>query len=208
MQQLVADVLERFGYGGMALLIAVENLFPPIPSEVILTFGGFLTTCTALSVMGVVFYATVGAVAGALALYGVGRALNAQRLDRLLAGRAGRLLGFKPGDAARAAAWFEQKGAGSVFFCRCVPILRSLISIPAGMAKMDLYRFFLYTAAGSLVWNTLLVGLGAAAGAGWARVAQRFEAAGSLLRWGLAGVLALAAVLWLAKKRKRGGGRP
>ena len=168
MEQFIVGVMEDFGYPGMALLIAVENLFPPIPSEVILTFGGFLTTRTALDVWWVVAWATLGAVAGALALYGVGRALGGERMRALLAGPWGKRLGFDAEAAARAAAWFEKKGAKTVLLCRCVPILRSLISIPAGMARMNLVRFLLYTTAGTPLRGRLRRGALAAGGSGGA----------------------------------------
>ena len=203
MEQWIVGVMEDFGYPGMALLIAVENLFPPIPSEVILTFGGFLTTRTRLTVWGVVVWATLGAVAGALALYALGRALGGRRMNALLAGPWGRRLGFDAAAAQRAAARFEQRGAGSVFLCRCVPILRSLISIPAGMARMGLGRFLLYTTAGSLVWNIALVGLGAAAGESWQRVARRFADASGAVRWLLLAAAVLAVVWRLARRRER-----
>ena len=203
MEQWIVGVMEDFGYPGMALLIAVENLFPPIPSEVILTFGGFLTTRTRLTACGGGVWATLEAGAGALALYALGRALGGRRMNALLAGPWGRRLGFDAAAARRAAARFEQRGAGSVFLCRCVPILRSLISIPAGMARMGLGRFLLYTTAGSLVWNTALVGLGAAAGESWQRVARRFADASGAVRWLLRAAAVLAVVWRPARRRER-----
>lgn len=208
MEQFIVNVMEDFGYPGMALLIAVENLFPPIPSEVILTFGGFLTTRTALDVWWVVAWATLGAVAGALALYGVGRALGGQRMNALLAGPWGKRLGFDAEAAARAAGWFEKKGAKTVLFCRCVPILRSLISIPAGMARMNLVRFLLYTTAGSLVWNAALVHLGAAAGESWAMLARRFSDGSGMVRWMLAAAAAVLLLRRLTKKKDKKSAAP
>lgn len=208
MEQFIVNVMEDFGYPGMALLIAVENLFPPIPSEVILTFGGFLTTRTALDVWWVVIWATLGAVAGALALYGVGRALGGQRMNALLAGPWGKRLGFDAEAAARAAGWFEKKGAKTVLFCRCVPILRSLISIPAGMARMNLVRFLLYTTAGSFVWNAVLVHLGAAAGESWALLARRFADGSGAVRWVLVAVAAVLLLRRLMKKRDKKSAAP
>ena len=208
MEQFIVDVMEDFGYPGMALLIAVENLFPPIPSEVILTFGGFLTTRTALDVWWVVAWATLGAVAGALALYGVGRALGGQRMNALLAGPWGKRLGFDAEAAARAAGWFEKKGAKTVLFCRCVPILRSLISIPAGMARMNLVRFLLYTTAGSFVWNAVLVHLGAAAGESWALLARRFADGSGAVRWVLVAAAAVLLLRRLMKKRDKKSAAP
>ena len=208
MEQFIVNVMEDFGYPGMALLIAVENLFPPIPSEVILTFGGFLTTRTALDVWWVVVWATLGAVAGALALYGVGRALGGQRMNALLAGPWGKRLGFDAEAAARAAGWFEKKGAKTVLFCRCVPILRSLISIPAGMARMNLVRFLLYTTAGSLVWNAALVHLGAAAGESWTLLARRFSDGSGMVRWMLAAAAAVLLLRRLTKKKDKKSAAP
>lgn len=208
MEQFIVNVMEDFGYPGIALLIAVENLFPPIPSEVILTFGGFLTTRTALDVWWVVAWATLGAVAGALALYGVGRALGGQRMNALLAGPWGKRLGFDAEAAARAAGWFEKKGAKTVLFCRCVPILRSLISIPAGMARMNLVRFLLYTTAGSFVWNAVLVHLGAAAGESWALLARRFADGSGAVRWVLAAAAAVLLLRRLMKKRDKKSAAP
>lgn len=167
MQEFIVLVMNRFGYWGMGLLIAVENIFPPIPSEVILTFGGFMTTYTKLSVVGVVISATGGSVAGALILYGIGLLLTPQKLEGLLESRTCRLLGFKSGDIMNAVGWFQGHGNGAVFLGRCIPIIRSLISIPAGMSKMNLPVFLALTTAGSLVWNTVLVGLGSLAGASW-----------------------------------------
>ncbi len=208
MEQFIVNVMEDFGYPGMALLIAVENLFPPIPSEVILTFGGFLTTRTALDVWWVVAWATLGAVAGALVLYGVGRALGGERMRALLAGPWGKRLGFDAEAADRAAGWFEKKGAKTVLFCRCVPILRSLISIPAGMARMNLVRFLLYTTAGSLVWNAALVHLGAAAGESWALLARRFSDGSGMVRWMLAAAAVVLLLSRLMKKKDKKSAAP
>ena len=208
MEQFIVNVMEDFGYPGMALLIAVENLFPPIPSEVILTFGGFLTTRTALDVWWVVAWATLGAVAGALVLYGVGRALGGERMRALLAGPWGKRLGVDAEAADRAAGWFEKKGAKTVLFCRCVPILRSLISIPAGMARMNLVWFLLYTTAGSLVWNAALVHLGAAAGESWALLARRFSDGSGMVRWMLAAAAVVLLLRRLTKKKDKKSAAP
>lgn len=191
MQQLVTNILEGFGYWGVFFLIAVENLFPPIPSEVILTFGGFLTTCTDLTVVGVVIFSTIGSLVGALALYAVGRKLGLEGICRLLSGRVGTLLKTDADDVAHAVKRFQEKGWPSIFYLRCVPILRSLISIPAGIAAMPLLPFILLTTAGSIVWNTLLVSLGAFAGARWQSVAAVFAQMGGAVK------LALIATVFL-----------
>lgn len=176
MQDWIVELMNSFtdigyaGYVGIALLIAIENLFPPIPSEVILTLGGFMTTYSDLTIWGVILSATIGSVLGAILLYLVGTILSVERLGKILDGRIGRLLHFKKEDVMKACDWFNSKGKTTVLFCRCVPILRSLISIPAGMSKMKFSMFLLFTTIGSFVWNIVLVHLGVAAGASWEKI--------------------------------------
>lgn len=174
MDHWILDVMSRYGYLGLALLIMAENLFPPIPSEIILTFGGFMTTYTRMHIPGAVLSATVGSVGGALILYQAGRFLSPDRLDTLLSGRLGRILHLKKADIQKAADWFDSRGNYTVFFCRFIPIVRSLISIPAGMADMALGRFLWMTVAGSLLWNLILICAGAAAGTSWQKAVQYF----------------------------------
>lgn len=171
MQDFIIQIMDQFGYIGVFLLIALENLFPPIPSEIILTFGGFMTTYTSLKIWGVVLFATFGSVLGALILYGVGRWLSPQKLQQWLDSPWGRLLHFKQEDVSKAVGWFSKRGMPTVFFCRFIPIVRSLISIPAGIAQMKIATFLCLTLAGTLIWNTVLVYLGALAGASWEKVA-------------------------------------
>ena len=171
MKSLILSVMEQYGYPGLFFLIFLENVFPPIPSEVILPFGGFLTIHTSLHIPGVVFFATLGSLAGAVVLYGVGALLNRERLTKLVEGKVGKILRLKGEDIAKADAWFRSNGRITVFFCRCVPVVRSLISIPAGMSRMKFSLFFLYTTAGTLIWNILLVSLGAFMGESWEYIA-------------------------------------
>ncbi|NMA79206.1 MAG: DedA family protein [Clostridiales bacterium] len=176
MQEFITEVLMKFadvgilGYVLVLLLIAIENIFPPIPSEVILTFGGFLTLSSRMTYWGVVISATIGAVLGALVLYGVGRILNPQRLERLIDSKVGRILRFKKEDVSKSTEWFSKKGKTTVFFCRFIPIVRSLISIPAGITKMEMPIFLLLTTAGTFIWNIVLVYLGKALGDLWENV--------------------------------------
>lgn len=176
MQEMIITLMNRFGYLGILLLIAVENIFPPIPSEVILTFGGFMTTYTSLKVVGVVIFSTVGSLLGAIVLYGVGKIFNKERLMKLVSGRIGKMLRLKAKDIESAENWFEKRGNRAVFFCRFVPIVRSLISIPAGMSEMKMAPFLLYTTAGSFLWNTVLVVIGSIVGENWERVVAKMEA--------------------------------
>ena len=172
MDHWILDIMSRYGYLGLALLIMAENLFPPIPSEIILTFGGFMTTYTRMHIPGAVLSATVGSVGGALILYQAGRFLSPDRLDTLLSGRLGRILHLKKADIQKAADWFDSRGNYTVFFCRFIPIVRSLISIPAGMADMALGRFLWMTVAGSFLWNLVLICVGAAAGSSWQKAVE------------------------------------
>lgn len=170
MEQWIIQMMEEFGYFGVAFLIALENIFPPIPSEIILTFGGFMTTYTSLNVWLVILMATIGSVLGGTVLYGIGRILDAEKLERILSGRIGKILRLKPQDVQRAQNWFARKGNITVFFCRFIPIVRSLISIPAGMMKMKIGSFLLLTTMGTAIWNTVLVWLGVFAGASWEKI--------------------------------------
>lgn len=167
MQDMIVQIMNQFGYIGVCFLIAVENIFPPIPSEVILTFGGFMTTYTRLTVPGVIIFSTLGSTIGAILLYWAGTALNQERLEKLLNGRAMRILGFEKEDVEKTLKWFDKHGKKAILFGRCVPIIRSLVSIPAGMAGINMPVFLTYTMIGSTIWNIFLVSLGAILGASW-----------------------------------------
>jgi len=172
MREMILACMGEYGNLAVFLLILIENLFPPIPSEVILTFGGVMTGCTDMTVPGVILSATAGSVFGALLLYGAGFLIPEEIFSKLLGGRAGKFLHFEPEDLALAREWFAKKGAAAIFACRLVPIVRSLISIPAGIARMRLLPFLFLTAAGSFLWNTGLVLLGRTAGASWEKVTE------------------------------------
>lgn len=201
MQELIVSLMDKFGYCGIFFLITIENLFPPIPSEVILTMGGFLTTCTSMSIWGVILFSTLGSLLGAIILYYIGKLLNKERLMRLVSGKAGRLLHLNAADIENAAIWFQNKGCKAVFFCRLVPILRSLISIPAGMSEMGQIRFLLYTTAGSLLWNTVLVVLGSLLGESWLFIAVILKRYSAITKIAL-GISALSAILYLYRKKR------
>ena len=170
MQEIVLSIMEQFGYFGVFFLIAVENIFPPIPSEVILLFGGFMTTFTKLHVVGVILAATLGSLLGAIVLYYIGKILNKERLKKIVSGKIGKVLRLKAGDIEKADKWFDTKGQKTVFICRFIPIVRSLISIPAGMSEMKFLKFLLYTVLGSTIWNTVLVVLGSIVGENWTNI--------------------------------------
>jgi membrane protein DedA with SNARE-associated domain len=201
MQDWIVQFMENHGYAGIFLMIFLENVFPPIPSEVILTFGGFMTTHSRLIVPFVIVYATVGSVAGASVLYAIGRLISVDRLERAVR-RWGRVFRLKPGDLSKASMWFERYGYRAIFFCRMIPLIRSLISIPAGMAKMNFLFFLLYTTAGTLIWNTLLVLLGASLGKSWDKVLEWMDLYSHITYTLIAIVAAVGIFYWLKKRNK------
>lgn len=206
MRELIMTLMERYGYPGIFLLIAVENIFPPIPSEIILPFGGFLTTYTRLTIFGVVFYSTLGSLAGALVLYGAGRIFNRERLMKLTAGPVGKVLCLKPADVAKADGWFLEKGTKTVFFCRFIPIVRSLISVPAGMSRMPMGRFLAYTTAGTILWNTALVSLGAVLGESWGRIAYLVGEYSHIMLIVIS-ISTISGIIWFYRTRPGDGSR-
>ncbi|WP_226532468.1 DedA family protein [Microbacterium paraoxydans] len=155
-----ADVLVALGDLGVGLLVFLEVLIPPIPSEVILPFAGYLSQSGELNLGWLIFWSTLASWLGALLLYGLGAAIGMERAVRLLA--ATRLVSRS--DLERGSQWFVRSGAWTVLVGRMVPGVRSLISIPAGAARMNLVTFSLFTIVGSGLWNTLLLGVGAALG--------------------------------------------
>ena len=167
MENFVISIMNQFGYFGMFFLIFIENIFPPIPSEVVLLFGGFMTTYTKLHVALMIVFSTLGSVVGAIVLYYVGKILNKDRLKKLVAGKVGKVLRLKASDIDKADHWFDTKGNKTVFFCRFIPVVRSLISIPAGMSEMPMAKFLLYTTVGSAIWNSVLLIVGNKVGENW-----------------------------------------
>ena len=170
----IKEFIGQFGYWGVFLLIALENIFPPIPSEVILTFGGYMTSRTNLTVTGVVASSTLGSVFGAVLLYQLGAILNVNKLEVVIE-RYGRFLRLTKKDLYRADEWFEKYGIWTVFFCRFIPLNRSLISIPAGIAKMNFWLFISFTTLGTIIWNTVLINLGARVGENWEVIVDRMD---------------------------------
>ncbi len=175
MQEFILSMMDKFGYLGVFALIAIENIFPPIPSEVILLFGGFMTTNTSLNIVFMIIAATLGSLLGAIVLYYIGKIFNKERLKRIVSGKVGKVLRLKEKDIDKADEWFDNKGNITVFFCRFVPIVRSLISIPAGMSEMPMLKFLIYTIVGSAIWNTVLIVLGNRVGENWESILGIFD---------------------------------
>lgn len=188
----VVDVISTIGYLGVALLVAIESIFPPIPSEVVLPAAGFAAADGEANLWGMVAAATVGSVVGAWALYLIASAIGETRL-RALVVRYGRWLGVKPRDLDRANDWFDRRSTYAVLICRCIPLIRSLVSVPAGFRRMNAVPFTLYTTIGSLVWNLVLIGAGYKLGERWEQVG---EYVGTLQYVVIAGIL-LAVGWWV-----------
>ncbi|MBS4194277.1 DedA family protein [Lederbergia citri] len=202
METWIIEIMERFGYIGILFLIAIENIFPPIPSEVILTFGGFMTTKTDLTLVGVLWFATLGSVVGAVVLYGLGHLMNIDRLE-IIVDKYGHVLRITKDDLQKADSWFAKYGVWTVFFCRFIPLIRSLISIPAGMAHMNFGLFLFLTAVGTFIWNIILVNLGAALGESWGKIVQIMDVYANIIYIGLIVLVVLLAILFMKKRLSR-----
>lgn len=191
----VVGVVERFGLAGVAFLVALENLVPPVPSEVVLPMAGFAVARGSFSFPAVVLAATVGSVAGALILYGIARRVGEPRA-RDWVSRHGNWLMLDGDDVDHAQTWFDRHGHWAVLFGRLAPGVRSIVSLPAGFAHMSIARFTLFTTLGSLAWNAALIGLGLWLGAQWEIVSRYVDAAG----WVIWLLLAAGATLFLARR--------
>ncbi|MEU9016077.1 DedA family protein [Actinomadura sp. NPDC048394] len=192
-------LMEQLGAPGAGAAIALENLFPPLPSEVILPLAGFTAAQGRMSLAAALVWTTLGSVAGALALYGVGALIGRDRIRALVA----RLPLVKLADLDRTEAWFARHGGKAVFFGRMIPIFRSLISVPAGLERMRMAAFLLYTALGSLLWNTVFVLAGYWLGDNWTAV----EDLVGVYSKAVVAVVAVAVAAFLAVRivKSRGG---
>ncbi|MFI0515580.1 DedA family protein [Streptomyces sp. WSLK1-5] len=191
----VHGLMDTLGAPGAGVAIALENLFPPIPSEAILPLAGFAASAGRMSLLAVLLWTTAGSVVGALALYGVGALLGRDRTVAL----AARLPLLKVSDVERTEAWFLRHGTKAVFFGRMIPVFRSLVSIPAGVERMPLPVFLALTTLGSALWNTAFVLAGHALGANWAQVTDVVSAYSKVVL----GAAALAVAAFVAVRLLR-----
>ncbi len=187
-----ADVMTSLGEPGAGAIIALENLFPPLPSEVVLPLAGFLAGQGSLNLVAVIIWTTGGSVIGALVLYALGALLGRDRLRRV----AARVPLLHVNDVDRAEKWFARHGGTAVLVGRCVPVVRSLVSIPAGVERMPLGRFVAYTTAGSAVWNTALVLLGYALGSRWQQIGHY----SSYINYAIIAAIALAVLVAVVRR--------
>ena len=175
MQEFIINIMNSYGYIGVFLLILLGNIFPPIPSELILLFGGFMTTYTKLNIIGMIISSTLGSLIGALLLYKIGTIFSKEKLKILISGKLGRVLKLKNSDIDNANKWFTNEGKKTVFFGRFIPLIRSIISIPAGINKMNISKFITYTLLGSVIWNLVLIILGHIVGRNWKAILKIFK---------------------------------
>lgn len=194
----VTDVVDALGYLGVALLVFLENVFPPIPSEVILPFAGFVVRDGDANLVGMIVAATIGSLVGAWLLYGIAAWIGPDRLGRF-AVRYGRWVQLTPQDIARAEAWFDRREVLAVLVGRCVPLVRSVVSVPAGFRRMHPARFTLYTAIGALVWNTMLITAGYILRDNWESV----EPVMSVVQYVVVAAIVIAIVWFVVNRRRR-----
>jgi membrane protein DedA with SNARE-associated domain len=171
MFDLIVNLVSQTGYAGIAFLMLAENVFPPVPSELIMPLAGFAAARGELGFFGVVLAGTAGSLAGALFWYEIGRRVGIERLRRW-AGRYGRWITMSPDELDQAVAWFRRHAGGAVLVGRLVPAVRTLISVPAGVAGMKLPVFLAWSSVGTALWTTFLAGLGYLLEGGYQQVAH------------------------------------
>ncbi len=203
MAEWTLNLMNSLGYLGIVLLMILENLFPPLPSELILPAAGFAAAQGKLNLTGVVLCGALGSVLGTLPLYFIGRVVNEERLVHW-ADRYGRWLTVSGDDVHKADDWFDRHGPRAVLFGRMVPGIRSLLSLPAGMSEMSLPRFLIYSAIGSALWATLLCGAGYLLGDHYDVVQNYVGPIGT----GLVVLVVVFCVVWVLRRRRAGRAQP
>lgn len=194
--------MEALGAPAVGIAVLLENLFPPIPSEVVLPLAGFTASMGKLNILAAFIWATVGSMLGAYLLYWVGAVIGAERLRTI----ADRMWLTESEDVDKALAWFDKHGQWSVFFGRLVPGVRSLISIPAGIHRMNLGLFTVMTLLGSGLWNAVLLGLGMWLGSGYHVVAEYIDKY-SVVVYALVALIVIVVVVRLVLRSRRRNAR-
>jgi membrane protein DedA with SNARE-associated domain len=192
----ITTIIETLSYPGIVLLMALENLFPPLPSELIMPLAGYVASQGRLATPWVIAAGTVGSVLGALALYYLGGRLGEERI-RAWADQHGGWVALSGEDIDRAKLWLDRHGGAAVLICRLVPGIRSVISIPAGVARMPLPSFLAYTTVGTALWTALLTGAGHLLGANFQNVQKVLEPVATVVLVGIA----LAFVVRVVRRR-------
>ncbi|EPD71104.1 hypothetical protein HMPREF1219_00041 [Corynebacterium pyruviciproducens ATCC BAA-1742] len=194
----VTSLMETLGAPGVGIAIFLESAFPPIPSEVVLPLAGFTASQGSMGLVAAIVWATVGSLLGAYLLYFVGHLVGADRLRKI----ADWLWLVEAADVDKSIAWFDKYGSPSVFFGRMVPGIRSLISIPAGIDRMGLVKFTLWTTLGSAIWNSILVYLGFTLGENWHTVTDYMEEFSLIIKILLV-IAFVALTIWLVRRQRK-----
>lgn len=192
LEVLITELIQQYTYLAVFLLIAIENLFPPIPSEIILSFAGFLSTAHDLNIYFMIFCSVMGSYVGAVLLYYLGWKLPKKKLFAILM-----KFHMKEEDLNKSMNWFYEKGKISVFIGRFVPIIRSLISIPAGMVHMKFLPFSVYTISGSLIWNSILILIGGLLGENYQKISVIVKNYGMII------LILFFLILFIIKRKKK-----
>jgi membrane protein DedA with SNARE-associated domain len=200
MASWIIAFISSTGYWGILLLMLVENVFPPIPSELIMPLAGFMVAQDKLTFLGATLAGMAGSVIGALPFYYAGNKLGEERVKRF-ADRHGRWLTVSGQDIERASRWFDRHGGAAVFLCRLIPGVRSLISVPAGIARMNFVKFLFYTSIGTALWAGLLAYVGYVLGSNFTKVGEYLDPV-SWIVFGAIAVLYVARV-FMRKGRNR-----
>lgn len=172
MVEFAVSVIDQIGLFGAAILIAIEVIVMPIPSELVLLLSGFNSSTGSFSFLGALVSTTIGSLVGATALYLAGYFFTRERLESIIS-KYGKFVGFPLRDFKRTMTWFERHGSALIFFGRLIPIVRSVVSIPAGLVRMHFGKFLFFTALGSGIWNTLWISLGFVLGDNW-KLAEQY----------------------------------
>ncbi len=180
LDEWVIAIMEQLGYAGIALLMFLDNVFPPLPSEIIMPSAGFVAARGELTLTGVIIAGSIGSLIAAAVLYGLGRRISQSTLLNLTA-RYGKYLMVKPQDVKKALDWFEHYGHRVVFIGRMVPAVRSLISIPAGMSHMPFWKFMFYSSLGTIIWTTFLACVGFYFGENLEKMDQILSQSGNII---------------------------
>jgi membrane protein DedA with SNARE-associated domain len=192
---IIEQIIGTLGYGGIALLMVIENVFPPIPSELVVPFAGFLISRGEMNFIAVVIASSIGTLIGTTFLFYLGKWLGEERL-RLLLRNYGKYVFFPESSYDKALAAFHKHDKAIVFWSRLVPGLRSVISLPAGVANMPLGRFLFYTTLGTLIWNTLLAGGGVLLGNNWSRMMEFVDR----FKYIILPIIAALIVFWIVRQ--------
>ncbi|MFM1958088.1 MAG: hypothetical protein RI929_451 [Actinomycetota bacterium] len=200
MLEFSLSVIENIGLLGAALLIAIEVIILPIPSELVLLLTGVNAGQGVFTFWAALLATTLGSLLGAAILYLIGWWVSEERI-RTLVGKYGKYVGFYVKDFDKATDFFDRYGVQIVLFGRLIPVVRSLVSIPAGLTRMNPYKFFLFTALGSLIWNTIWITAGFALGENW-EVAEHFSSVVDYVVYAVIAYIAIRLAMRFIKARK------